>query len=141
MTNLDHLRNNVWPVLESAYGLPAGLLQAIATVETGGRFDPRAYNPVSRAAGLFQLTPIALEQLRIDYGVRIDPMSPAQASTAAAMLIRRHLRMFQELNLALAAYNAGEGTVRKYLREVQARGSGRLPRETVRYIPAVLSEL
>lgn len=141
MATLEHLRTNVWPVLETAYGLPAGLLQAIATVETGGRFDPRAYNPVSRAAGLFQLTPVALEQLRLDYGIRVDPLSPAQASTAAALLMRRHLRMFQELNLALAAYNAGEGTVRRYLREVQARGSGRLPRETVRYIPAVLSEL
>jgi len=140
--SLAHLRSAVWPALERVYGLPSGLLNAIATVETGGTFNARAYNNASGAAGLFQLTPIALEQVRLDTGVRFDPMSPGAASGAAALLLRRYLRMFRgDVNLALAAYNAGEGAVKKFLTQVQTQGVGRLPRETANYIPKVLGVL
>lgn len=135
---IDHLRESVWPLLEQAYGLPAGVLGAIASVETGGRFDARAVNPGSGAAGLFQLTPITLKQLQIDTGIAFDPFSPGAASAAAALLLRRHLRTFQgDVSLALAAYNAGEGRVKRFLREVQAQGTGKLPLETARYIDKV----
>jgi soluble lytic murein transglycosylase-like protein len=140
--DLIHLQTSVWPLLERAYGLPAGILGAIARVETGGRFDARALNPGSGAAGLFQLTPIALAQVQQDSGVRFDPYSPGAASAAAALLLRRYLRMFNgDVSLALAAYNAGEGRVKRFINEVRERGSGRLPVETARYIPKVLGAL
>lgn len=139
--DLEHLRATVWPFLEEHYGLPAGLLDAIASVETGGTYNPRAYNPNSRASGLFQLTPIALEQLRRDTMIEFDPMSAGASSTAAAILMRRHLKMFGNLTLALAAYNAGEGTVRRFIADARASGRGRLPKETVRYIPKVLGAM
>ena len=139
---IDHLRGSVWPLLEQAYGLPQGVLGAIASVETGGRFDARAVNPGSGAAGLFQLTPITLKQLQIDTGIAFDPFSPGAASAAAALLLRRHLRTFQgDVSLALAAYNAGEGRVKRFLREVQAQGTGKLPLETARYIDKVRGAL
>lgn len=142
MNWLDHLRSSVWPLLEQSYDLPQGVLSAIATVETGGRFDPRAVNAASGASGLFQLTPITLEQLRLDTGIRFDPFSPGAASAAAALLLRRHLRTFQgDVSLALAAYNAGEGRVKRFLREIQAQGSGKLPLETARYIQKVTGAL
>ncbi len=140
--DLVHLRDSVWPILERAYGLPAGILGAIADVETGGRFDARAFNAASNASGLFQLTPIALAQVAQDAGVRVDPFNPGQASAGAALLLRRYLRMFGgDVSLALVAYNAGEGRARQFVREVRERGAGRLPRETAAYIPKVLGAL
>jgi membrane-bound lytic murein transglycosylase D len=140
--DLVHLQQSVWPLLERAYGLPQGILGAIAQVETGGRFDARALNPGSGAAGLFQLTPIALEQVRQDAGVRVDPYNPGQASAGAALLLRRYFRMFGgDVSLALVAYNAGEGRARQFMRDVQQGGTGRLPRETAQYIPKVLGAL
>lgn len=139
---LDHLRLSVWPLLEEVYNLPSGVLGAIASVETGGRFDPRAVNAVSGAAGLFQLTPVALEQLRLDTGIRFDPFSPGAASAAAALLLKRQLRIFGgDVSLALAAYNAGEGRVKRFVRDVQTQGTGKLPVETARYIQKVTGAL
>lgn len=138
----EHLRASVWPLLEEVYSLPDGILNAIAGVETGGTYNARARNAASGAAGLFQLTPITLEQLRLDTGINFDPFAPGAASAAAALLLRRHLRTFRgDVSLALAAYNAGEGRVKRFLREVQAQGSGSLPVETARYVKKVTGAL
>lgn len=142
MDIIAHLQSNVWPLLEQVYGLPVGVLNAIAGVETGGTYNTRARNAASGAAGLFQLTPITLEQLQIDTGIRFDPLSPGAASAAAALLLRRHLRTFRgDVSLALAAYNAGEGRVKRFVREVQAQGTGKLPVETARYVQKVTGAL
>ena len=139
--SLQHLRQTVWPVLEQSYGLPAGILNAIANVETGGTFNPTLINRTSQAKGLFQLRPIALEQVRLDSGIQFDPLSAGAASAAAAILLRRYLRLFAgEVTLAIA-FNAGEGNVRRFVQQVRDEGSGALPRETVRYIPKVLGAL
>lgn len=138
----EHLQASVWPTLERAYSLPSGILRAIASVETGGTFNARLYNAKSKAAGLFQLRPIALEQIRLDTGIVIDPFSPGAASAAAALLLRRYFRMFRgNVNLAIAAYNAGEGTVKRFIEQNQEEGIGKLPLETVKYIPKVLGAL
>lgn len=142
MDIIAHLQSNVWPLLEQVYGLPVGVLNAIAGVETGGTYNTRARNAASGAAGLFQLTPITLEQLQLDTGIRFDPLSPGAASAAAALLLRRHLRTFRgDVSLALAAYNAGEGRVKRFVREVQAQGTGKLPVETARYVQKVTGAL
>lgn len=139
--DLAHLQSSVWPLLEQAYGLPAGILRAIAQVETGGTFNPSLVNSSSKAKGLFQLRPIALEQVRLDSGISFDPLSPGAASAAAAILLRRYFRMFKDTNLAIAAYNAGEGNVRRFVTDARTYGTGRLPAETVNYIPKVLGAL
>lgn len=142
MDIIAHLQSNVWPLLEQVYGLPVGVLNAIAGVETGGTYNTRARNAASGAAGLFQLTPITLEQLRLDTGINFDPFSPGAASAGAALLLRRHLRTFRgDVSLALAAYNAGEGRIKRFLREVQAQGTGKLPVETARYVRKVTGAL
>jgi soluble lytic murein transglycosylase-like protein len=43
-----------------------------------------------------------------------DPFDPDQAIPAAARLLGGHLRAFGSVPLALAAYNAGPGAVRRY---------------------------
>jgi len=140
--DLVHLRESVWPVLERVYGLPDGILNAIAFVETGGRYDAQATNRGSGAAGLFQLTPIALAQVAKDTGLSIDPYNPGQSSAGAALLLRRYFRMFNnDMSLALVAYNAGEGRARRFLNEVRERGTGTLPRETANYLPRVMGAI
>ena len=87
------------------YGLPAGLLRAVAQAESG--FDPKAVSHAG-AVGLMQLMPGTARELGV------DPSDPAQAVDGAARLLRRHLDDFGSVPLALAAYNAGPGAVRKY---------------------------
>lgn len=139
---LEHLRGSVWPTLEDSFRLPRGILEAVATWETRGSFDARAYNATSGARGVFQLTPIALKQVQQDVGLNADPFNPYAASAAAAALLARYARLFNgEPTLMLAAYNAGEGTIRRFLRDVRDRGRGFLPLETRQYIVNVLPML
>lgn len=134
--DLAHLQQSVWPLLERVYGLPGGILNAIAGVETGGTYNPNAVN--RDAKGLFQIRPVALQQLKIDTGIDFDPFSPGAASAAAALLLRRQLRLFRgDVSLAIAGYNAGEGRVRQFVLDNQQRGAGTLPATTVNYISKV----
>lgn len=87
------------------YGLPEGLLAAVAQRESGMR--PDAVSPAG-ARGLMQLMPGTAAELGV------DPMDPAQAVDGAARYLRRQLDDFGSLDLALAAYNAGPGNVRRY---------------------------
>jgi peptidoglycan DL-endopeptidase CwlO len=87
------------------YDLPAGLLSAVAKVESG--YNASAVSPAG-AGGLMQLMPGTARELGVD---RFDP---AQAVDGAARLLRDHLRTFGSLPLALAAYNAGPGAVRRH---------------------------
>jgi cell wall-associated NlpC family hydrolase len=98
------------------YGLPDGLLAAVAQTESAG--NPSAVSPAG-ARGLMQIMPGTARELRV------NPNDPAQAVDGAARLLSDHLKSFGSLELALAAYNAGPGAVRKYggippYRETQA---------------------
>ena len=91
---------------EHAYGLPTGLLAAVAQQESGG--NTRAVSPAG-AEGLMQLMPSTAA------GMGVDPMDPAQAISAAARILHRNLDEFGgSVPLALAAYNAGAGAVHQY---------------------------
>lgn len=139
---LAHLQNAVWPSMEAAAGLPAGILNAIASWETRGAYDANAYNRGSGARGVFQLTPIALQQVKIDTGMTVNPTNVYQASAAAVALLQRFQKMFSgQLPLMVAAYNAGEGTIKKFVRDVAATGRGRLASETREYITNVTAML
>lgn len=87
------------------YSVPAPLLSAIAKAESA--YDPDAVSPAG-ALGLMQIMPGTARELGV------DPLNPPQAVDGAARLIAQHLRDFGSTELALAAYNAGPGAVRKY---------------------------
>jgi membrane-bound lytic murein transglycosylase D len=114
----------------------------IAEVESS--FDPRARSPAG-AAGLFQLTPATAKR----YGLSTWPLDhrlrPDDSARAAAKHLQYLHAEFKDWRLALAAYNAGEGTVRKLLRERKARSfdaiATRLPAETQMYVPRVEATL
>ena len=87
------------------YDLPAGLLKSVARAESG--LDPTARSRAG-AIGLMQIMPGTARELGV------DPRVPAQAVDGAARLLRSHLADFGSVPLALAAYNAGPGAVRRY---------------------------
>jgi hypothetical protein len=88
-------------------GLSPDLIKAVAMVESG--FDPHALSPKG-AQGLMQLMPATAAQYGVD-----DPFDPLQNLRAGATHLRRLLDEFSgDLVLALAAYNAGSGAVRRH---------------------------
>lgn len=87
------------------YHLPAGLLREQARAESG--FDPTVVSPAG-AIGIMQFMPSTAA------GLGINPRDPAQAIDGAGRLMARLLAKYGRVDLALAAYNAGEGNVDKY---------------------------
>jgi len=101
------------------------LLRAVIVVESG--FDPDALS-AKGARGLMQLMPATAKA----YGAS-DAGDPTQNVQAGARYLRDLIDRYQnDLELALAAYNAGESAVDHY--------GKRIPpfRETRRYVPKVL---
>lgn len=114
----------------------------IAEVESA--FDPRARSPVG-AAGLFQLMPDTARR----YGLRTWPLDqrlkPDTSGRAAARYLHYLRGHFKDWRLALAAYNAGEGTVQNLLSRRKAATfdaiAEHLPAETQLYVPKVEATL
>lgn len=87
------------------HGLDTGILSALLKQESG--FNPTAQSPVG-ATGIAQFMPATAERFGI------DPLDPNQAIPAAAKYVKSNLDTFGSMDLALAAYNAGEGAVQEY---------------------------
>jgi hypothetical protein len=84
------------------------LLWTVAWLES--RFQPQAISSAG-ARGMMQFMPATARR----YGLR-DPFDPAQAVDAAARYLRDLQEMFgRRLDLILASYNAGEGTVKAFM--------------------------
>lgn len=107
----------------AAYGVDARLVVAIIAVESS--FDPNSTSH-SGAMGLGQLMPGTAAGMGVT-----NAYDPLQNIAATVKLIRGHLEKYKDrpdaFNLALAAYNAGSGAVRRH---------GGVPpfKETTRYI-------
>ena len=102
------------PLIDSAagrYGVDAALLHALIKVESN--YDPMA---VSRAGaiGLMQLMP----ETAVGYGVesREALFDPATNLDAGTRHLKRLLRKYKNISLALTAYNAGEGSAVRFRR-------------------------
>ena len=108
------------------YDVSPKLLAAVAKVESG--YNPKAVSKAG-AQGLMQLMPATARGLGVT-----NSFDPQQAINGAAKLLSSHLKEFKSLPLALAAYNAGGGSVHKY---------GGIPpfAETQAYVPKVQKAL
>lgn len=96
------------PIIESAatkHDVDARIVKAVIQVESA--FQPRARSHKG-AMGLMQLMPQTARQ----YKAR-NPYDPTSNIDAGTKYLKRLLNEF-ELPLALAAYNAGEGAVRRF---------------------------
>ena len=101
------------------------LVRAVIVVESA--FNPRAVSPRG-AVGLMQLRPATARR----YGVS-DAFDPEQNITAGVHYLRDLLARYgNNLELALAAYNAGEDAVERYGRSIPPFA------ETRHYVPTVL---
>jgi soluble lytic murein transglycosylase-like protein len=109
-------------------GISADLLHAVIAAES--RYDTRALSPRG-AIGLMQLLPATAKR----FGAR-DPYAPDENVLAGARYLKWLMQMFQnDLELVLAAYNAGEQAVVKAGRRVPPYA------ETQAYVPRVLAYL
>lgn len=106
------------------YRLDPALLNAVISVESA--FDPNAVSPAG-AMGLMQLMPGTAAR----FGVT-DPFDPIANINAGARYLRILLNKFGTIQLALAAYNAGEDRVKRHRNTIPPI------METRRYVVSVI---
>jgi cell wall-associated NlpC family hydrolase len=106
------------------HGVDASLLAAVASQESS--FNSQAVSPAG-AQGLMQFMPETAA------GLGVNPLDPSSAIDGAARYLSSLTRQFGSTELALAAYNAGPGTVSRY---------GGIPPypETQNYVRAVMNK-
>jgi soluble lytic murein transglycosylase-like protein len=113
---------------ERKYGLPTDLLARIAYQESRWRDDivTGALKSSAGAVGLMQIVPA--------YHPGVNPLDVSAAIDYAGKYIQQLYRQFGRWDLAVAAYNAGPGNVKKY--------AGIPPfRETQNYVREVFADL
>ena len=114
----------------------------LAEVESS--FDRRAVSPAG-AAGLFQLMPDTAKRFGLSLWPRDQRYQPDPSATASARYLKYLYDRFKDWRLALAAYNAGEGTVQKLLDRFKTDTydaiAEHLPAQTQMYVPRVEATL
>lgn len=89
------------------FGLEVALLSAVIKVESD--YNPRAVSSKG-AMGLMQLIPTTAEELAV-----MDPLDINENIRGGCQYLKQMLSQFSgDLDLALAAYNAGPNAVRRY---------------------------
>ncbi len=110
------------------------LAQAMIKVESAG--NPNAVSKAG-AIGLMQVMPFWQDKLNLDLN---DPMQNIEAGIT---IYNQELERYQDPVLALAAYNAGSPAVDRAIKKAGSTQWSKvkrfLPKETVLYIPKVLS--
>lgn len=104
---VDDSLESIFAGAAKEFGINENFLKAVAKAESG--FDPDAVSGCG-AQGIMQLMPFTSES----YGVT-DPFDAKQNIYAGAQLLSELLDNYNgNATLALAAYNAGSGSVQKY---------------------------
>ncbi|WP_044933451.1 lytic transglycosylase domain-containing protein [Oribacterium sp. NK2B42] len=119
--------DSIFKKAASTYGIPEKILKAVAKTESD--FQVTAVSKAG-AMGIMQLMPATAKELGVS-----DPFNPEQNIMGGAKLLASNLKEFGgDLKLALAAYNAGSGAVRKY--------DGIPPyNETQNYVKKIMADL
>ncbi len=130
------------------HGMPRDLIY-LALVESG--FNVKAYSR-AKAAGMWQFIP----ETGIRYGLEVDfwvdmRRNPELATEAALTYLTQLHDEFGDWLLSMAAYNCGEGRIRRLIREKHADPTWgdrpvtywdlQLPQETMHYVPRILAAM
>lgn len=122
----------------------------LALVESG--FKVKAYSR-AKASGLWQFIPETGRRYGLDLDYWVDKRrNPELATNAAIGYLKRLHNEFNDWLLAMAAYNCGEGRVRRLLREMRSDTTQdstrvisywdlKLPKETMHYVPRILAAM
>jgi soluble lytic murein transglycosylase-like protein len=121
----SHRYDDIIKRVAAKYGVDEDLVHAVIQAESD--YDPKCRSSAG-AMGLMQIMPETAK----DYGV--NPWDPAQNIEGGVRELREKLNRWGDVDLALAAYNAGSGAVQRY--------HGIPPyRETQTYVKRVLHNL
>ncbi|HTA66429.1 MAG TPA: transglycosylase SLT domain-containing protein [Xanthomonadaceae bacterium] len=141
--NYQYMRQLMWPEYQRE-GLPEALLFGIMAQESGGKV-----HAVSRsgAAGLLQFMPATGAAYGLGvidgFDTRYDPTLSTRANVE--YFNARFAELGNNLELAIAAYNGGEGRVARLYNNTGGKGFwdpdvySQLPPETRDYVPRVLA--
>jgi soluble lytic murein transglycosylase-like protein len=117
--------SNIIDAAAQLHGVDSALVHAVISAESG--YNPGALSKAG-ARGLMQLMPATAQR----YGVQ-NIMDPSENIHGGVKYLKDLIQMFQgNLELAVAAYNAGENAVIRYGHKVPPYA------ETVNYVPKVL---
>lgn len=119
-------------------GLPTDLVY-LAMIESG--FNPRAYS-YAHAVGLWQFIKGTGRLYGLDVNWWVDERrDPAKSTRAAAKYLRDLHTEFGDWKLAIAAYNCGNGRVKKAIRRAGTDDFWALdlPRQTENHVPAFMA--
>ena len=125
-------------------GLPLDLAY-LAMIESG--YNPSAYSK-SHAVGLWQF----MKATGKDYGLQVNShiderRNPEKAAVAAIQYLSDLYKEFDSWYLAVASYNAGQGTIRRAIKRHKTRdfwklaGKKSLKLETKRYVPKLIAAI
>lgn len=136
--------NRLMPILRAAFeaeGVPPELAW-IAEAES--TLNPNARSPAG-AKGLFQLMPDTAKNLGLSTLLPDERTDTQKSAQAAARYLRTLHGKFGDWPLAFAAYNAGEGRVRRLMKlknaDTFAEIATSLPSETRMYVPKVCATI
>ncbi len=144
--NLISLSRYYFPMFEEELArrnLPLDL-KYLAVIESG--LNPRAKSRVG-ATGLWQFMYTSGKMQGLIVSNYVDErMDPEKSTKAAVDYLDKLYRIFEDWDLALAAYNSGPGNVSKAIRRSGGETNywklqNYLPRETANYVPSFIAAM
>jgi membrane-bound lytic murein transglycosylase D len=138
LIELSHFYFPLFEEVFDRYEIPLEM-KYLAVVESA--LDPKVKSPAG-ATGIWQFMYPTGKMLDLEVSSYVDErMDPIKSTEAAAKYLKKLYSIFNDWDLALAAYNSGPGNVNKAIRRSGGKTNyweirSYLPRETAGYVPS-----